>query len=207
MRDDPTVVALVERAREGDKSAWDQIVERYAPMVWSICWRYQLVGADAEDVGQTVWLRLVEHLAVIKEPAALPGWLGTTTRRECLSALRGRQSREGLAAAAEHDPRTTRTAPSAEAPILVAERNAVIRAAFAQLPPHCQELLSLLAHDPPLTYNEISARLGTSIGGLGPRRARCMERLRRCPPLAALIEAGTWMPEGGEEHDQPMVER
>src|SRR5260370_40419673 len=83
MRDDPQVTDLVTRARKGDQQAWDAIVERYAPLIWSICRRYRLSDADAEDVGQIVWLRLVDQLDNLRDPAALPGWLVTTTRREC----------------------------------------------------------------------------------------------------------------------------
>ena len=77
------VTALVTRARTGDKRAWDALVERYAPMIWSICWKYRLGHADAQDVGQSVWLCLVDQLDKIRDPAALPGWLAVTTRREC----------------------------------------------------------------------------------------------------------------------------
>ena len=55
MRDDPTVVDLVTRASAGDDGAWNEIVERYIPLVWKICVRYQLNAADIEDVGGTVW--------------------------------------------------------------------------------------------------------------------------------------------------------
>jgi RNA polymerase sigma factor (sigma-70 family) len=205
MRDDPAVVVLVTRAREKDKAAWDEIVERYAPLVWSVCRRgYRLPEQDAEDVAQNVWVLLVEHLGTLREPAALPGWLVTTTRRECVRLLRAKQKRQSV----EESERTVDPgAPSIEDGILVAERNAVVRAAFAQLPPECQELLSLLSHDPPLSYAEIGRRLGKSVGGLGPRRARCLDKLRHCPALAALIESGPTGVKEGEEHDQRMVER
>ena len=36
MRDDPSVIRLVERARDGDQHAWNELVERYAPLVWSV---------------------------------------------------------------------------------------------------------------------------------------------------------------------------
>ena len=81
-RDGP-ITDLVLRARDGDQQAWDALVERYAPLVWSICRRYRLAGADADDVGQAVWLQLVDHIGKIRDPAALPGWLATTTAREC----------------------------------------------------------------------------------------------------------------------------
>src|SRR5438045_938240 len=39
-RDSPLVTDLVTRAKTGDKRAWDALVERYAPLIWSICVRY-----------------------------------------------------------------------------------------------------------------------------------------------------------------------
>ena len=88
MRDDPAVTDLVTRARDGDQQAWDALVERHAPLIWSICRRYRLGGADAEDAAQAVWLRLVGQLDKIRDPAAIAGWLATTTRRECCKVLR-----------------------------------------------------------------------------------------------------------------------
>ena len=48
MGDELLVTDLVTRARNGDKQAWDALVERYAPLVWSICRRHRLGGAEAE---------------------------------------------------------------------------------------------------------------------------------------------------------------
>ena len=81
------VTDLVISARNGEKQAWDELVERYAPLIWSICRRHRLDGADAEDVGQMVWPHLVDQLDNLRDPAALPGWLATTARRECLRVL------------------------------------------------------------------------------------------------------------------------
>ena len=50
MRDDWLVTDLVTRARTGEKQAWDALVERYAPLIWSVCRRYRLGDADAGDV-------------------------------------------------------------------------------------------------------------------------------------------------------------
>jgi DNA-directed RNA polymerase specialized sigma24 family protein len=82
MSDDPSVTGLVARAISGDKRAWDDLVERYAPLVWSICRRHQLSDADAADIHHSVWLQLVSQLDQIPDPAALPGWLAATTWRE-----------------------------------------------------------------------------------------------------------------------------
>jgi hypothetical protein len=86
-RNDPSVVALVARATEGDQGAWMELVDRYAPLVYTICARYRLSNDDIEDVGQNVWLLLVDQIGKLREPAALPGWLATTTARECLRVV------------------------------------------------------------------------------------------------------------------------
>jgi RNA polymerase sigma factor (sigma-70 family) len=96
MRNDPSVAVFVARARTGDKAAWAELVERYTPLVGSICRRYRLANMDAADVGQTVWLRLIERLPALREPAALGGWLATTTRRECLRVLRAARRHQSL---------------------------------------------------------------------------------------------------------------
>jgi RNA polymerase sigma factor (sigma-70 family) len=187
MRDDPSVVALVEQARTGDKAAWDRIVERYAPLVWSICVRHRLSDADAEDVGANVWLRLVERLETLREPAALPGWLVTTTRNECLVLLRGKQKQVPV----EHDrlPEEVAVADLDEA-MVAAERHLLLRTAFAELSEKCRRLLSMLFDDPPTPYAEIGERLGMPIGGIGPNRMRCLQQLRRRPAVAAMVRTG-----------------
>ena len=190
MRDDPVVIALVRRAAAGDQAAWDEIVDRYAQLVWSICVRYQLSRADIEDVGQTVWLRLVEHLGKLREPAALPGWLATTTQRECVRVVKTQRKCEVFGTDPEDGglPRETGTT-TIEEEILMAERNALLRAAFAELPEDSQRLITLLLSDPPLSYGEIAEILGIPRGSIGPTRQRCLNRLRRSPYLRGLTDA------------------
>ena len=190
-RDDAVVTGLVTRARNGERQAWDALVERYAPLIWSICRRHRLEAADAEDAAQNVWLKLVDHLDSLRDPAALPGWLATTTRRECGRTLRtARTPRDaGHALAAGTIP--DNHAQAAEPDLLAAERHAALREAFGQLPPGCQQLLALLIEDPALPYAEISARLGVPAGSIGPSHRRCLDKLRRHPAITALITAGT----------------
>ena len=190
MHDELAVTDLVTRARNGDKQAWDTLVERYGPLIWSICRRHRLGGADADDVGQSVWLRLVDQLDKIRDPAALPGWLATTTRRECGRVLRTARGPRaaGYPLAAENMP--DEQGVTAEQELLVAETHAALREAFRQLPPRCQQLITLLTEDPSIPYAEISARLGIPVGSIGPTRRRCLDKLRRHPAITALINAG-----------------
>ena len=135
MRDDWWVTDLVTRARTGEKQAWDALVERYAPLIWSVCRRYRLGGADAGDVGQTVWLRLLEQLDKIRDPAALPGWLATTTQRECGRVLRAAWRPQALGYALEAGNIPDGQTGTAEHELLLAERNAALREAFMRLAP------------------------------------------------------------------------
>lgn len=182
MRDDPHVVALVTRAAGSDQDAWNELVERYSPLVWTICLRYELSNHDIEDVGQTVWLLLVEQLGKLREPAALPGWLATTTHRECLRVVTAARRSQQRGMKLDDGDQFVDDA-MIEEEILIAERNATLRAAFAELPSHCRQLLAMLFADPPRSYSEISATLGIPVGSIGPQRARCLERLRRSEAL------------------------
>jgi RNA polymerase sigma factor (sigma-70 family) len=190
MRDDPVVAALVARAAGHDEDAWNQLVERYSPMVWAICVRYRLSSHDTEDVNQSVWLRLVEQLGNLREPAALPGWLATTTSRECLRVLRMGRRDDRFGPAPDELPPSL-DAALIEEEIIAAERNAALRAAFAELPAHCRQLLAMLIADPPHSYAEISLILGMRQGSIGPQRARCLDRLRRSSSLRAFLDAET----------------
>jgi RNA polymerase sigma factor (sigma-70 family) len=189
MHDDPVVTDLVTRARNGDKQAWEALVERYAPLVWSICRRYRLGPADVADVGQSVWLHLVDRLDTIRDPAALAGWLVTTTRRECGRILHAARRPLGAGYAPDADGIPHQQTWTAEQELLAAERSAALREAFAHLPPCCQQLITLLIENPPVPYAQISARLGIPVGSIGPNRGRCLDKLRRHPAIAALINA------------------
>jgi RNA polymerase sigma factor (sigma-70 family) len=171
------LAALVRAAADGDAGAWDRLVERCSPLLWSIARGYRLSTADAEDVVQTSWLRLLEHLGRLTDPGRVTAWLATTVRRECLLVLRkqGRTVPTGpdeLEADAGADQGV-----GPEAALLRSERSVLLARAFAELSARCQQLLRLLAAE--ASYDEVVAATGMPIGGIGPTRARCLDRLRR----------------------------
>ena len=84
--------------------------------------------------------------------------------------------------------------------MLQSERQLALRESFAQLRPRCRVLLSLLFADARPPYQEIGGQLEMKVGSIGPTRERCLAELRRCPALAALIEARSRQAEGGEVH-------
>ena len=202
-RDDPVVIDLVTRAGNGDVQAWDALVERYAPLIWSICRRHRLGAADADDVGQNVWLQLVDHLGQIRDPAALPGWLATVTRRECLRVLGAARGSPATGYVLDAGTIPDEQARTAEQELLAAERHAALREAFQDLPPTGQQLILLILDDPPASYAEISVRLGIPVGSIGPTRRRWLDKLRRHPAIVALINADSTTTD--EVHGQAMA--
>jgi RNA polymerase sigma factor (sigma-70 family) len=186
-RDASVIADLVSRARNGEQQAWDALVERYAPLIWSICRKYRLHDSDAEDASQSVWLHLVDHLDSVRDPAALPGWLATTTQRECSRVLRVARRSQVVEDVPDIENIPGEQVRTVEQELLVAERHAALREAFMDLPPAGQRLIALLAVDPPQSYAAIAARLGIPIGSVGPTRARCLDRLRRHPAIITLI--------------------
>jgi RNA polymerase sigma factor (sigma-70 family) len=182
MRDGPPVVELVTRAAGGDQQAWNALVDRYAPLVWSICRRYQLDNADAREVSQAVWRQLAGQLGTLRNPAALGRWLATATQREC---DRFRRAAPGPGQTPGERTRIT------EHELLVADRHAALREAFAHLPPHCRRLIAMLMQDPPVPEAEISAKLGIPVRTLSQNCRSCLQQLRRYPAMATLIHAET----------------
>jgi RNA polymerase sigma factor (sigma-70 family) len=187
VRDRPLLTDLVTRARTGDKRAWDALVERYAPLIWSISRKSRLGRADAQDAAQNVWLRLADQLDKIRDPAALAGWLATTTWRECGRVLRAAHGPHTPVYAFDAENLPDQQAGAAEQELLTAQRHAALREAFSHLPSDSQQLIALLIADPPVRYAEISVRLGIPVGSIGPSRSRCLDKLRRDPAVAALI--------------------
>ena len=180
--DDPaTLTRLLARAESGDDAAWNEIVDRFTNLLWSVTRSYRLADDKAIDVIQTTWMRLVENLGRIHDPERLAGWLATTARRECLRILR-RSGREDVGRTDTTVPaRLDRVATGAtvDLPILTDERNAQLWGCFSRLSERCQRLLRvLMAADPP-AYAEVSAALGLPHGSIGPTRMRCLDQLRK----------------------------
>lgn len=171
------VAGAVRRAAAGDREAWDAIVESFSGLVWSISTAHRLGSADAAEVVQTTWLRLLENLNRIREPERLGGWLATTARRESLRLLRQR-GRELVTDDETRFDRIPSAGPTPEDVLVDSDRDRMLWSAFSRLPENCRKLLQLvIVVSPP--YVEVSAALGIPIGSIGPTRGRCLAKLRQ----------------------------
>lgn len=195
-----TAADLVAAAVRGEQEAWNELVDRYLPLVRSVTRTYRLSDGDADDVSQTVWLRLVEHLTDIRAPAALPKWIITTTRNESLRVIKARRRTLPV------DPLGAATFDAAADPmevdgdLLRAERHQALRDGLSELAPQQRRLLLLLIADPPLSYREIGELLDMPVGSIGPTRARCLDQLRATSAMSMFQADGASHDKGGGSH-------
>jgi RNA polymerase sigma factor (sigma-70 family) len=171
------VAQLVRRAAEGDRWAWERLVDQYSRLIWAITRDFKLSESDAADVAQVTWLRLLEHIDRLKSPDRVGSWLAATARNECLRVLSARKrvvlSHDDVVLEGSAAPE-----PEVDERLLAAENAQLVREAVACLPSRSQRLLELLMADPPASYAEISDELGLPVGSIGPTRSRCLARLR-----------------------------
>jgi RNA polymerase sigma factor (sigma-70 family) len=179
---------LVGAAAAGDQAAWNALVARFGVLVYATIRGFRISSSEAEDVNQTVWLRLVEHIGRLRDPERVGAWLAVTTRNECLRTLRlaDRQVLTGDHATFDRpDP-----GASLEAGLVLSERDAALWRAFLALPERCRQLLRVVIADPPASYEDVAARVGLSVASVGPTRARCLQRLRTSAERSG-IDPGT----------------
>jgi len=153
-------------------------VGRYGNRVWSVARAHRLSSADAEDVHQVTFLRLVTHIDTIRDPSKVGAWLATTARHECLRILR-RAGRSVPAGDDEILDSPDPLLPPVDANLLADERHVALWEALAHLSEACQRLLRVLMADPEPTYEEVGHALDMPIGSIGPTRGRCLKHLRR----------------------------
>jgi RNA polymerase sigma factor (sigma-70 family) len=167
---------LLSAARAGSEDALGQIVNELSPLLWQVARSAGLSQGDAEDVLQTVWMRLITHLDGIHDAGALTGWLVTTTKRE---AWRVRAAgRKQLPADQDMFADLPDKGPGSEEQVLVEDQRRELWAAIGMLSRRCQELLRILAFAPRSDYATVAAALGMRVGSIGPTRGRCLAKLR-----------------------------
>ncbi|HEX4170177.1 MAG TPA: sigma-70 family RNA polymerase sigma factor [Bryobacteraceae bacterium] len=72
--------ALVRAAQNGDRAAFGRLYEQYGRLVHGILLAH-VAYSDAEDLMQDVFVKAMERLPALREPAAFAGWLIAIARR------------------------------------------------------------------------------------------------------------------------------
>lgn len=163
------------------RHAWSVLVRRHSHRLYAIARSFSLDAATAEDLVQTAWLRLLERPGQLRDPTALPAWLAMVVRNEARNRLTRRREIPSVIPLDIPDRDGGSDSDGAAAVVgrmAQAESVRMLRVAFADLGPHCQQLLKLMLVEPPLSYDEIAVTVGRPRGSIGPTRRRCLEQLK-----------------------------
>jgi RNA polymerase sigma factor (sigma-70 family) len=171
-----TNAELVHGALAGDRGAWEELVRRYHGSLYWVARSFRLDQATSDDVVQTTWPRLIEHLDTLRDPSGVGAWLMTTLRRHIISVLRGRRREPHLLGLDNADVPDPGRSPQDE--VTACDRDTRVHAALRRLPVRDRQLLVLLMASPSPNYREVSAELRMPVGSIGPTRARSLDRLR-----------------------------
>jgi RNA polymerase sigma factor (sigma-70 family) len=170
---------LIRACRSGDAEAWERVLDKYERLIFSIPLNYGLSRDDAADVVQLTFTSLLQSLDTLHEGSRLGAWLATVARRNTWRVIeRGRrESTDEYEGVAESLPSLGKDDTS------TLERWEMIEwlnHGLTLLNDRCRELLLALYFEPTEpSYADVAARLGMAVGGIGPTRARCLERLKQ----------------------------
>jgi RNA polymerase sigma factor (sigma-70 family) len=180
-RDETPDAELIARCQSGDQQAWEVLVGRYERLVYTIPRRYGLNSAECDDVFQSTWLALLQHMPTLREPARVSAWLVTTAKRECWD--RRRRSAHGANELSDPQLLTDNLPVHDQSPDQLVEEHEThqrVHAALARLGARCRDLLRLLYLAPNRpNYADIATTLNMKTGAIGPTRARCLAKLRQ----------------------------
>jgi RNA polymerase sigma factor (sigma-70 family) len=168
-----SVAEIAEGCRNGDAEAWDELLNRYERLVFTIACREGLGVEDAADVTQATFEALLAQLDRIRDSNQISFWLMTVARR---IAWRIRNDRQ------RHYPADVM--PGSDISEAVDSLGEVgthlwLYDGVARLGSPCRELVTALyLTSEPVSYAELASRLGRPLGSIGPTRARCLGKLR-----------------------------
>lgn len=166
-------LGLVERFLDGDRAAFERLVERYQQSIYSLAYRYLDSEADAKDVSQLVFVKVFKSLKTFQGRSSLRTWIYRIAINTCLNHLRNRR-RERPEEIAEDALTTRATGPRR---LIRDQAAARLREAIAELPPKQRMVLELRVYDE-LRFREIAELVDCSENAAKVNFHHAVKRLR-----------------------------
>ncbi|MGH8991081.1 MAG: RNA polymerase sigma factor [Acidimicrobiia bacterium] len=164
--------AVLDKARQGDPGAFEQLVRHYDPMLRALAYRLMGDRTAMDDVLQEAYVKAFRALPGFRADAALGTWLYRITYRTCLDALRA----EGRRRTTPMDEAGPLADPAGDPARTVAQRADLARA-LDSLPPD-QRAAVLLVDAEGLDYTAAAEVLGVAPGTIASRLSRARAALR-----------------------------
>ncbi|HEV3036252.1 MAG TPA: sigma-70 family RNA polymerase sigma factor [Candidatus Angelobacter sp.] len=167
---------LVQQCCTGDQGAWNELINRYKGLIYSVPVKYRFGPEDSADIFQSVCVELFTHLSKLRKIQSLRSWLVTVALHKCLHWQKQQRRQIEFEAMAQFAFEAASVAPDVLSEI---RREQAVRDALERLSPRCAELIKMLFfEEPPLPYNEVARRLGLATGSIGFIRSRCLHHLQ-----------------------------
>ncbi len=176
------------RSRTATGPRFNDLVRLLTPLLWHTVRSQGVDAVTAEDVVQTIWMRLLHSGSSIRDPQTVVKWLLTAARREAWRIAK-RTRTDQMRTAGPIGPDGTAPAgiphqrqPGPDELVLRDESQRRLWGHVQRLPERCRELMRVIAFADRPDYALIAESLGMPVGSIGPTRGRCLAKLR--PQLA-----------------------
>lgn len=174
---------LVRACRNGDETAWNELVERYQRLIVTIPRRAGLSEEQASDVFQEVFMTLLEKLDSIEQPDRIRSWMVTTAKFKTWAIVRGDKGRFAPETEEEMELEMANLkdrSPLADEMLIEVEQQHIIRTALAKLEERCRKILSMIyLRDSAASYAQVAEEIGVGETSISPMRARCLQKLAK----------------------------
>ena len=175
MNENQSIIELVERAREGDRQAFGELVEQFNSVVFAIVLRRLRNRSEAHEVTQEVFLRAMRKLPQLREAERFPGWLRQIAVRMSINRA-VRRPAEASCAPETFNGLSSQTSEPLEG-ILRNEQASELRDCLGRLRDLDRETLMAFYFEG-LSLKQMSDECGSPIGTIKRRLHTARNRLR-----------------------------
>jgi RNA polymerase sigma factor (sigma-70 family) len=173
--------ALVDRARNGDVNAYEDLVQRYQELAFRVAYHVTGNAADAEDAAQEAFVNAYYSLDRFRPGAPFRPWLLRIVANEARNRRASATRRTLLAERAQAARTSGEAAPSPEAAAEAAELRGTLTAALQRLRAEDQLILAYRLFFN-LSESEMAEALSCPKGTVKSRLSRALARLRAVLP-------------------------
>ena len=166
------LLAIVQRARAGDLAAQSELVRRYTVRISAFVRPIILQPSAVEDVVQTVFIKMVRRLTLLRDPATFESWLFALARNTALDFIRRRKCRPVTIA----DDGEFHDTPDTSSTQSLHEIMEALEVALVRLSPKDRKLVTHIVQGN--SYRFAAAREGLSVGAVKVRLNRVRPFLR-----------------------------
>jgi RNA polymerase sigma-70 factor (ECF subfamily) len=177
MTDDET---LVNRIKEGDMSAFEEIMRKYNRQIYLLALKMTGNHEDAQDISQEVFVRVFKAIPSWKPKASFYTWLRTVTMNLCIDYHRSKVRHQTQSLDDKDNPIASISADPSQSPLDNAEADELMRRvlkATEELSPQ-QRKVFMLCHYGGLSREEAAQIMNCAVGTIKAHLSRATAKMR-----------------------------